>query len=123
MLLDNPLGSDEISTDSMDCHSIHVHNTFTGTGEIAESDSESGSEESYYLSDSDEIGLQDRLVNWVNDFQVKHNAVDSLLKLLKQSGHSELPSTARSLLNTARVVNTQVKNGMQYLHFPLAIYF
>ena len=103
----------------MDCHSIHVHNTFTGTGEIAESDSESGSEESYYLSDSDEIGLQDRLVNWVNDFQVKHNAVDSLLKLLKQSGHSELPSTARSLLSTARV-NTQIKSGMQYLHFPLA---
>lgn len=70
-------------------------------------------------SESEEISLEDGLVDWVNHFQVKHNAVDSLLKLLKQSGHPCLPATARSLLGTAREFNLQKKSGMEYLYFPL----
>ena len=92
----------------------------SGSSEMSEQSSESDSNESSYLLDnSDETSLEDRLVNWVNTFNVKHNAVDSLLKFLKGTGHPNLPSTARSLLSTTRVVDTQVKSGMQYLHYPL----
>lgn len=64
--------------------------------------------------------LPDQLAYWVNQFQVKQNAVDGLLKILRQSGYPELPATARSLLNTARVVKIDNKSGMEYIYFPLA---
>ena len=52
---------------------------------------------------------------------MKQNAVDSLLKILKQFGHPNLPSSARTLLNTTRTIPVQNKSGMQYIYFPLAI--
>ena len=64
--------------------------------------------------------LSDRLANWASNFQVKQNAVDSLLKILKQSGHPNLCSSARGLLKTARDVPVQLKSGMQYIYFPIA---
>ncbi|CAB4013323.1 Hypothetical predicted protein [Paramuricea clavata] len=63
--------------------------------------------------------LKDLLAGWVNQYQVKHNAVDDLLKILQQSGHSELPATSRSLLRTARVIDIGQKSGMEYVYFPL----
>ena len=64
--------------------------------------------------------LTDKLAKWANNFQVKHNAVDSLLKILQESGHPNLPSSTRTLLNTARKVPVQIKSGMQYIYFPFA---
>ncbi|CAB4036659.1 Hypothetical predicted protein, partial [Paramuricea clavata] len=80
------------------------------------------SDNSCLSDDSDQLenySLKDKLVTWVNNFQVKHNAVDALLKLLKQSGHSELPSTARALLATPRLVSIGHKSEMEYVYFPL----
>ena len=116
---ESELEIDRASNNSSECHSPHAQN-MSGSSEMSEQSSESDSNESSYLLDnSDETSLEDRLVNWVNTFNVKHNAVDSLLKFLKGTGHPNLPSTARSLLSTTRVVDTQVKSGMQYLHYPL----
>ena len=42
--------------------------------------------------------LGDHLSKWVNDFGIKQNAVDSLLKILKECGHPNLPSSACTLL-------------------------
>ena len=67
--------------------------------------------------------LEDRLWCWENDFQIKQNALDSLLKILKKSGHPTLPtlpSSARTLMKTARVVQIQQKSGMEYKYFPIA---
>ena len=116
---ESELEFDTGSNNLSEWHSPHAQN-MSGSSEMSEQSSESDSDESSYLLDnSDETSLEDRLVNWVNTFNVKHNAVDSLLKFLKGTGHPNLPSTARSLLSTTRVVDTQVKSGMQYLHYPL----
>ena len=63
--------------------------------------------------------LADDLVNWTNQFQVNHNALDALLKILKKHGHSSLPSTARTLLKTVREVETKSVSGMEYFNFGI----
>ncbi|CAB4005638.1 Hypothetical predicted protein [Paramuricea clavata] len=68
----------------------------------------------------DDDALGDDLAKWANDFQVKQNATDSLLKILKDSGYPNLPSSAHTLLNTTRNVPLQNKSGMQYIYFPFA---
>ena len=116
---ESELEFDTGSNNLSEWHSPHAQN-MSGSSEMSEQSSESDSNESSYLLDnSDETSLEDRLVNWVNTFNVKHNAVDNLLKLLKGAGHPNFPSTARSLLSTTQVVTTQVKSGMQYLHYRL----
>ncbi len=63
-----------------------------------------------------EPGFSDSLAKWTSEFQIKHNAVDSLLMILRKNGHRELPKTARTLLETCDSVNLQVKSGMQYIY-------
>lgn len=65
------------------------------------------------------LRLREGLATWSNLFQIKHNAIDALLKLLRQYGHNYLPRTARTLLKTTREVQTETKSGMEYVHLGL----
>lgn len=73
------------------------------------------------LSDSEEEiehdCFEDQLAIWATKHQIKHIALDGLLKLLKESGHPDLPKTARTLLHTAREVETHLRSGMEYYYF------
>lgn len=73
-----------------------------------------------HSSDSEiehKLMLEDGFVDWANKYQVKHNAVDGLLWLLKQCGHPDLPNTAQSSLKTTREIPLGEKSGMQYLYY------
>lgn len=72
-------------------------------------------------SDVDDVSLASHLRDWVNKFQVKHNAVDELVKLLRESGHPDLPATARTLLKTARTVDVSQKSGMEYIFLGVKV--
>lgn len=53
------------------------------------------------------------LATWADQFQVKHNAVDGLLKILRSRGHTDLPSCSRTLLKTSRVLKTEYKSNVE----------
>ncbi|KAK5865318.1 hypothetical protein PBY51_016492 [Eleginops maclovinus] len=63
--------------------------------------------------------LEDDHNDWMDVDPSEHNAVDDLLKVLRGHGHSDLPSTARTLLKTPREVKTTSKSGMEYVHFSI----
>lgn len=70
-------------------------------------------EEDYHLD------LRTELRTWVNDEQVKHCAVDKLLKILRRHGQHNLPQVARTLVQTPRHLNVENRSGMKYVYFGL----
>jgi hypothetical protein len=63
--------------------------------------------------------LTNDLSQWVNAHSIDHNAADSLLGILRKHGHSYLPMTGRTLMGTAKTVETEIKSGMQYIYFEI----
>lgn len=59
------------------------------------------------------------LKNWVNTYEIKANAVDSLLKLFKQNWHSNLPRSSRTLLKTPREVDIIKVSNMDYFYLGM----
>ena len=63
-------------------------------------------------------GLASSLTKWAIDFNIKQNATDGLLKILrslKSLEHENLPATARTLLKTEKNVEVQMVSGMEYV--------
>ena len=93
-----------------------MHVDVEGFGENHFTDCSSDSEDDIL----DDISLREGLVDWTNKFSIKQNALDGLLVLLKGTGHPDLPSCARTLLQTSRNIPIQRKSGMEYVYFPFA---
>jgi hypothetical protein len=70
-------------------------------------------------SNDDPQKLREALKDWVNTYEIRANSVDSLLKLLKDNGHPDLPMSSRTLLKTPRDVDLQRVSDMDYFHFGL----
>lgn len=82
-------------------------------------------EEPVFSSNSLSLGeernscVRNDLVSWINKHQIKHNAADDLLKILKAHGNNTLPLSARTLLKTDKNVLTEEKSGMSYVYLGI----
>lgn len=80
---------------------------------------------SYVLQDYDcsstgNISFQDRLADWSVRYQIPHNALDDLLKLLRCfSSLIDLPTDSRTLLNSPRLLTFKDITPGKYFHFGL----
>ena len=110
-IFENRVQADEIPNENDDPSDVDEWEVIDS--DIPITSEESSDEEDEELDQPTSIG--DELALWVNNYQVKHNAVDRLLKLLQRHGHSELPSTARTLLHTVRDVQVKQVSGMEYV--------
>jgi len=54
----------------------------------------------------------EELKKWINEYNIKHNAADKLLKILRDQGHKHLPSTTKTLLKTDHV-ESQMVSGLE----------
>lgn len=61
----------------------------------------------------------ERLASWLRKHQVKHNAIDDLLKILRDTYAPTLPKTARTFLKTPKHVDVNEKSGMQYIYIGI----
>lgn len=97
--------------------------TLSGTDLISESDRESSttslSNESL-SSDEDGIGnFPSELANWACKNEIKRTALNQLLQLLRNNGHSDLPIDSRTLLQTPQTVNTIARCGGDYVYLGI----
>ena len=81
-------------------------------------DSNSESDEEIFKIEKDSV-LSNDLAHRVNENFIEHDAVDSLLSVLKKHGHPSLPCTARTLLGTIKNVTTEQKSAMAYIYLGL----
>ncbi|KAL2103346.1 hypothetical protein ACEWY4_000214 [Coilia grayii] len=64
--------------------------------------------------------LKEELSEWACNFGITHNALDALLKVLQRQGHTELPSTARTLLQTERKFKVDMIGGVETIKYDVA---
>ena len=59
--------------------------------------------------------LDDDLGKWASSFKISHNALESLLQILRKNG-SDLPKDSRSLLHTKRKIESKTVSGGEYYY-------
>lgn len=64
--------------------------------------------------------LCQQLASWATKNRCQRSAVNELLEILRQQGHTSLPKDARTLLETPREISPLIKCNGQYLYFGIA---
>ena len=111
----------ENNTDSVNMHSEtdECYDHARAWDEIDDECSKPFNSESDTDSDDGDEELIELLRSWANEFQVRANVVDGILKVFRQLGHTEVPATARTLLKTPRSVKTTQVSSMCHYDFGL----
>ena len=92
----------------------------TETGSESEEDSDEDADLWDMFEEEDaQADFRDGLRAWATNHQVKHSAIDALLKLLRSTLELDVPATARTLLKTPRDVKIEQKSGGDYHYFGL----
>lgn len=65
--------------------------------------------------------LLQQLRTWACEEGVTHKSIDRLLRIIKENGHANLPSTAKTLLltNTNSCISIENKSGVEYVYLGL----
>ena len=116
--------SDSTNTRSInnidDCNNSSDNNTDFSYSHIYSSNSSIDSEQCEITNDDEYTNnnkFRSELASLVIQHNISHIFCDSLLKLLKSNGHSELPSTTRTLIQTKYNRNITVVSGQKYYYF------
>lgn len=65
--------------------------------------------------------IREDLRTWSLAHNINHSALDSLLRVLRQNGHRDLPKTARTLLGTEnKKGNIQMISDMEYMFITVS---
>lgn len=110
--------------------SVELNSNNINYGSFSEESDDSISDQYFFSSDSElscdenialpkqnatceedpDLGLNKKLTDWALKFNIKHNALSQLLKILKEENHPNLPLDSRTLLKTARKSEVIVNN-------------
>lgn len=73
-----------------------------------------------FLTPVKELTAKERLAQWAVTYNIKRNALDSLLQLLTtNSNFEDLPRDSRTLLKTPRQIPIESLDPGYYCHFPV----
>lgn len=74
----------------------------------------------HHISNENLFELREDIRRWAIDHQIKHAAINALLKILKNHiSENVLPKDARALVNTPRTVSINTTENGQYWHYGL----
>ena len=84
----------------------------------SDSDSESDNDMNDITVDN-EGNLVDNIAHWAIQHNITHNALNSLMNILKKHVSTELPADARTVLKTPRHVSVDKKCGGEYVYIGI----
>ena len=79
----------------------------------------SGRADNIHCNESNSRSMRHNLVNWAIDFNIKQNAVTSLLQILHSHLDCDLPRDARTLLQTPRSVEVMQMGSGEFVYLGL----
>ncbi len=84
--------------------------------EVLSGDSDTSNDSDDITSTTGQNDLKTDLKDLINNYYVRHNFCDRLLKVLIAHGHVDLPRTTRGLLGTVRHVPLEERSDMEYYY-------